>query len=132
MLIKKIDDARSDRYAPGAEENPTTKIAQKLTFAESCPKFQGCSAAYCPALGPGKHFKGEPVCSYLLESVKEGGQARLRGHLPKELTDAIINAGLRLFNSTGPLKKPLERAAKQTSRMESMRRAAEFRGLVRD
>lgn len=135
MLSRKIDEVRSDRYAPGAEENPTAAIAEKLTFAESCPKFQRCSAAYCPALGPGlggKHLKGEKVCSYLLESMKDGGQPRLRGCLPTGLADAVIRDGLRLLNSTGPLKKALARASKQESRMASMERAASFRGSGRD
>jgi hypothetical protein len=135
VLSKKIDEARSRRYAPGAEENPTARIAEKLTFAESCPKFQRCSAAYCPSLGPGlggMHLKGERVCSYLLESVKEGGHARLRGYLPKALADAGIRDGLRLLNSTGPLKKALARAFKQGSRTASMERAASFKGSSRD
>lgn len=137
MLSKKIDEARSDGNTPsGTERFAGTEIAAKLAIAENCPKWNRCGAAYCPALGPGlggKPCEGEPVCSYLTESVKEGGQARLRGYLPTELADPVIRDGLRFLNSPGPLQKALKRASKQGSRMESVKRAsASRRGRPRE
>jgi hypothetical protein len=66
----------------------STEMAAKLAISETCPKWTRCGATFCPALGPvfgGKPYEGERVCSYLLESVKEGGPQRLRGCLPKDL-----------------------------------------------
>ena len=130
MLSKKFDEP--DGINPnGTERCTTTEIAYRLALAERCPKFEHCSAAYCPGLGPvigGKHYEGDRVCTYLLESVKEGGQARLRGYLSTDLADPVIRDGLRHLSSAGPLKKPLTRASMKGSRMESMRRAAGFRG----
>jgi hypothetical protein len=102
-----------------------------LSMVNSCPKSDSCSAAYCPAVG-GQHRKGEYLCHYLLESVKTGGHARVRGCLPMPLADAVINDGLRLLDSTGPLRRPLERASKRGSRIESMKRADAFKRSRRD
>jgi hypothetical protein len=106
----------------------------KLTQQESksrapylaCPKFGRCSAPYCPAIG-GRHLEGEPVCHYLRESVKAGGQARVRAHLTTSLAETIIRDCLRLINTAGPLSKALRRASKQGSRMDSVERAARSR-----
>jgi len=123
----------NDFFAPAVTVGPpvsgsfsTADMAAKLALAATCPKWTRCSAAYCPAIG-GKHLKGERVCPYLMESVKAFGLTRLREHLPMPLADVVIREGVRQLNSTGPLQKPLERASKQGSRMESMARAAGFR-----
>ena len=56
-------------------KNPTVPM-------RACPKFDGCSAPICP-LDPDWsrriHRKGEPLCFYLLESVKPGARARYDG-----------------------------------------------------
>jgi hypothetical protein len=137
MLDISFDDAgnphKDDHSLTAALTAPG--MAAKLAFAESCSRFQRCSAAYCPALGPGlsgKHLKGEHVCSHLLESVKPGGHVRLREALSTELADAIIRDGVRITNSTGVLNKALERASQQGSRVESMRRASGFKGASHD
>lgn len=131
MFDNRADETRDVQMLSSADnDHSSSEMAERLALAETCPKFSGCNAAYCPALGPvfgGKHYEGDRVCSYLLESVKEGGQAHLRRYLPKELADPVINDGLRFRNSTGPLNKALKRASKQGSRMESMKRAAGFR-----
>jgi hypothetical protein len=109
----------------------STNSAGDLAAASVCPKFSKCSAAYCPALGPkigGKHLPGEQVCSYLLESVKEGGPDRLRWRLSKNLADVVIREGLRLLNSAGPMRKALNRASTRGSRMESMAQASRSKG----
>ena len=132
MLSKKFDETHADaKTLSDSGRCISTEMPAKLAVAQACPKWDRCSAAYCPALGPtvgGKHYAGERVCSYLLESVKEGGQARLREYLPKQTVDLVVREGLRLLNSTGPLKKPLTRATKSGSRVQSIKRAATFRG----
>lgn len=131
-MSKKINETSEDaKRLSDSGRCISTEMPAKLAVAETCPKWNRCNATYCPALGPGiggKHYAGERVCSYLLESVKEGGQARLRGYLPKQTVDLVVREGLRLLNSTGPLKKPLTRATKSGSRVQSIKRAATFRG----
>ena len=58
----------------------------------ACSKWDHCSAPICPLHGGGldsKHLPGERVCFYLLELVKPGGRANIRGVLPRELADAV-------------------------------------------
>jgi hypothetical protein len=118
---------RNQTRSPNAREHrPSVNTASDLGMAMSCPKFDSCSAPYCPAIG-GTHLRGEPVCHYLKESVKADGQARVRGSLSKPLADTVIKDGLRLINTMGPLSKPLRRASKQGSRMDSIERAARSR-----
>jgi len=57
-----------------------------------CPKYEKCSANICPLDRDWKlrsHLKGEPTCFYLREYVKQGGIARLRGCIPKEMLEQI-------------------------------------------
>ncbi len=128
MLNENSDDMQPDGIGSSAiGQCPATETGDTAAIAGTCPKFGRCSAAYCPAAG-GKHLQGEHVCHYLRESVKPGGQARVRASLSSALAEAVVEDGLRLLTSTGPLKKPLRRASKMGSRVESIKRAAGFRG----
>jgi hypothetical protein len=92
---------------PAVGQSPFTEIADKLAVPETCPKFEHRSAEDCPALGTvvgGKHYVGERVYASLLESVKEGGQARLRGYLSTDLADAVIREGLAYLTRLDPSK----------------------------
>ena len=115
----------SDRFIAGSSDSFNV-TASRLMLADSCPKFAKCRAAYCPAIG-GTHLKGEPICHYLLESVKRGGAARLRGCVPSELAEVVINEGVLLIASAGPIGKALRRAAVSSSRIESIRRVSATR-----
>lgn len=89
----------------------------QLATAQSCPKFERCNAAYCPAVG-GSHLKGDKVCLYLREAVKTGGEQRLRGTLPSNLAEVVIASASQLLHGTGPLAAELRRAAKSGSKIE--------------
>ena len=135
-MLKRSNETQPDgnRHS-GTEQVTGSNMVAKLAVAETCSKWTRCGAAYCPALGlgiGGKHYEGERVCSYLLEAVKEGGQARVRACVASPLAEAVVKDVLRLRNSTGPLKKALERASKRESRMVFMQRAAKFRGQCHD
>ena len=130
MLGNRIDEGQLEGILPSIRQSCTTEITVRLATAGTCPKFNRCSAAYCPA-GLGTHVKGDKVCSFLLESVKAGGQALLRGYLPNDLAGAVISEGLRHLNSAGPLRRALQRASEQGSRMESIGRASALRGAGR-
>jgi hypothetical protein len=131
-IVDSIDDrqpaATSDRLESTAPA--VGDFRARLALAETCPKWSRCGAAYCPALGSlfgGKHYKDERVCAYLLESVKGGGQIRLRGIVPTPLADVVISDSVRLRDSAGPLQKPLNRASQRGSRIEAMKQASQFK-----
>jgi hypothetical protein len=100
---------------------PKSSIAAKLKLAESCPKWEGCNAAYCPVLG-GMHLQGERVCLYLREAVKVGGEAQIRHALRGELAEAVLRAAQELLPSRGPLGLALVRASGSGSKLASGRR----------
>ncbi|MFB3084251.1 MAG: hypothetical protein ACE1Z4_12505 [Gammaproteobacteria bacterium] len=85
-----------------------------------CPKFRRCNAPICP-LDPHwplrKHRKGESICSYLLELLKPGGWARLRGCVPREIVEKVLATHLDIIARYGPIRRALMRAAKRPSRL---------------
>lgn len=88
-----------------------------LEIAQSCPKFEGCNAAYCPAVG-GKHLKGDRVCLYLREAVKANGNAIVRGALPETLAELVIADATHLMGGSAPLSVELQRASQSGSKIE--------------
>jgi len=89
----------------------------------TCPRFERCNASFCPGLG-GHHIRGELVCYYLLEAVKPGGEARIRGVVGVELAEAIFASGRRLIVEPAPIRQQLQRASVTPSRMEQCRAKA--------
>lgn len=131
MLSKKSELTQPDVHRScGTERCVSTETATKRAIAETCPKWNRCSAAYCPALG-GSHLKGEQVCLYLRECVKPGGVARVRGILSEELADVVLETGMTTLSSTGALATALLRASRQTSRIDLIHRNAWGRGSKR-
>lgn len=94
-------------------------------LSEQCPRFNGCSANVCP-LDPGwrlrKHLRGEAVCGLLLESVKPGGEARLRGALPAELVEQVLRLRVPICDHWGSIKRQLTRSTKTGSKLEAGQR----------
>lgn len=90
------------------------------TPMRACPKFDGCSAPICP-LDPNWsrriHRKGEPVCFYLLESVKPGARARFEGAMAMSLYHAIERSVDALCARYAPIRKALARAKRTGARM---------------
>ena len=132
MFDNRTDETRDVQMLSRANnDHSSSEMAERLTLAETCPKFNRCSAPYCPALG-GKHLYGERVCHYLMESVKAGGPARIRTVLPAALADTVAMESLRRINSTGALRVALQRASKSQSRMELMKQALSKGGSGHD
>jgi hypothetical protein len=124
VLSRKSDETQPNANRPSVTKRCTAaELAAKLAIAEICPKFNRCSAPYCPAVG-GTHLQGERVCHYVRESVKPGGPARVRAVLPTPLADTVVMDALRLINSTGPIQKSLQRASAQGSRIVLMQQVA--------
>lgn len=60
-----------------------------------CPKWNRCSAPVCPLSATwclARHLTGEPVCLWLREWSKPGGEPRVRAHLPEDMAEAVGNA----------------------------------------
>jgi hypothetical protein len=98
---------------------PTKFPREELRRAERCPRFDGCSAPVCPLMGMGgTHLRGEPVCFFLREAVKVGGEARLRLRLPEDLATAVVEAGSVAIALQGDIGRALRRASKQGSKRD--------------
>lgn len=101
--------------------NPHTFAALKKGAAR-CPRFDGCNAPICP-LDPhwqrSQHLDGESVCSLLCELVKSGGEARLRGYVPSEVVQTLIEVLPLVSSRWGRVRSALKRAAGCGSRRES-------------
>lgn len=89
---------------------------------EQCPRFYSCSAPVCPIDGPGPvHLKDEPVCFYLLESVKPNANERFAEHgggMGRNLYAVMEDIRPALVQDYYPIKKALQRAAKTGSRLK--------------
>jgi hypothetical protein len=92
-----------------------------LRLGESCPKWEGCNAAFCPAVG-GLHLRGERVCLYLREAVKTDGEARVRATLPGELAEVVLRAAQGRILGRDALGEALKRASLTGSKLEAGRR----------
>lgn len=83
----------------------------------SCPRYERCNAPLCPALG-GHHMDGEPICFYMREAVKDGGEARVRAAATRELADLVLGMANALLPTEGPLPRALRKAAATGSKIE--------------
>lgn len=92
---------------------------------ERCPRFQGCGANICPldTHWPVRtHLAGEPVCGLLMESVKPGGEARLRAYIQGELVNAVLGRRDAISARWGDVKSRLARATLTGSKLEAAER----------
>jgi hypothetical protein len=96
---------------------PQTNLS---SLAASCPRYERCSAAYCPAIG-GRHLPGERVCLQLREAVKAGGKAKIRTALAGELAEAVLRHAGRLLTQRGALADELRRASATPSKADAGR-----------
>lgn len=97
----------------------------------NCPRFSKCSAPICPLdsdWAKRTHLRGEPVCLYLREIVKVGGEARLSGAVPYETIQAIRNHIKPISARYVHIRRALERARLHGSRMKKPGAAATATG----
>ena len=87
---------------------------------EQCPRFHKCSAPICPLDTNWEqriYLRGESVCFYLHEYVKNGGKARLGGHISEKHLEAIEKCYPKIINRFGDIKRRLKRSAKSGYRI---------------
>jgi len=108
----------------GFENSLTSKskinpVNNRIT-PNSCPKYEKCSANICP-LGSDwqlrTHRNGEPTCFYLREYVKQGGIAKLRGYIPKEMLEQIAEVLPDIMLRYVDIKNRLKRSGKTSSKI---------------
>jgi hypothetical protein len=87
----------------------------------SCPKYEGCSAPVCP-LDPSwrlrSHGTGDPICFYMLESVKPGSRERFEARAIGGMLPAIRGAIPDITSRWASIKYTVERAKGTGSRMD--------------
>lgn len=91
----------------------------------NCPKFDSCSVPICPLDVDWRlrtHLKGDRVCPYLLESVKNNAQANFEGVLPSGVYAAVVSATPDILARWNPIRKAAKRASETGSRIAAGRR----------
>jgi len=85
----------------------------------NCPRFDTCNAPICPLE---QHYyrrtylTGEPVCFFMLESVKPLGQLNIWGAIGGKGAGLVGEAVEWAFLAYGPIRKRLQRASRTPSR----------------
>jgi hypothetical protein len=98
-----------------------TQVYTPVVTPSTCPKFHTCNAPICPL---DKEWVKrvnqvhDPVCYYLIESVKEGSPVNFERALLGELYQVIVRVRGDISKHFKRIKKKLDAAAKTTSRME--------------
>ncbi len=97
-----------------------TSIAKENATAESCDRYQTCSANICPCDDEWQkrvHHKGERVCFYLIEASKTRAKAIFRDSGREYLYELMQEAIPLITGRHYPIKYALEQAKKTGSRM---------------
>ena len=102
-------------------------LANNTSAASACPRYEHCSAAFCPLIG-GVHVKGDRTCFWLREAVKPGGRAKIAAACAKNVARAILAHARKLLSQCGSLGDELRRAARHGSQIDAGRRLRAWRG----
>lgn len=91
----------------------------------ACPKYDRCSANICPLDAEWRkrtHLKGERVCFYLTEAVKDRAQGNFEGVRLGELYKVVAKVLPDITARYEPIKKALIRAANSGAKMTRLLR----------
>ena len=81
-----------------------------------CPRWDSCSANYCPINGGSFHLRGEATCYYMREALKGLHEDLFKGD-GERLAYAAANEHIALWDDLpSALKRDLKKAAKRPSR----------------
>jgi len=87
-----------------------------------CPKFDKCNAPVCPLSDIATaHLRGEPICFYLREYVKQGGKARLRGYVSGKMLDRLDVVLPEILARHGDIRRRLNISAQTGSKINALR-----------
>lgn len=85
-----------------------------------CRFYETCSVPLCPVDSDWRKrvmMKGEAVCFYLREAVKEGAETHFKGDPAEDMYLAANDAMHDMTTSVYPLKIALEKASKSQSKL---------------
>jgi hypothetical protein len=109
------------------------KLPAHPTPMAACPRFERCNAPLCP-LDPDwrsrSMVQGEAVCGLLLEGVKAGGEARLRGATTREVAEAVLGATPDMISTVGYIRRAAAKASQSGSRLEQVARLSRHRNAL--
>ena len=81
-----------------------------------CPRWDSCSANYCPINGGSFHLRGEATCYYMREALKGLHEDLFKGD-GERLAYAAANNHIALWDElSSALRRDLKKAAKSPSR----------------
>jgi hypothetical protein len=81
-----------------------------------CPRWDNCSANYCPIYGGNVHLRGEATCYYMREALKGVPEDLFKGDGERFAYEAANNH-IALWNDLpSALRRDLKKAAQSPSR----------------
>ena len=92
---------------------------------DECPRWDKCSAPICPLdqdWEKRKHLKGERVCLWLTESVKENAKAVFDGAGLSHILEEVQRIAPAIIASRHTIRIALERASKTGSKITALSR----------
>jgi len=91
---------------------------------QECPRWSKCSAPLCP-LDIQSHrstmTRHDPTCSYMLEAVKRGAEARFKERGLESLFVQVVDAIPAFCYRYGRIRRSLERAMLSGSKMTAFK-----------
>lgn len=91
---------------------------------QECPRWSKCSAPLCPL--DAQSYKStmtryDPTCSYMLEAVKRGAEARFKERGLEYLFAQVVDAIPAFCDRYGRIRRSLERAMLSGSKMSALK-----------
>ena len=89
--------------------------------ANTCPRWDRCSAPICPMdenWRQRKHIANDPICFYLRERCKPNGQAIIGQVLQMRARDTIEENYLAIMEAHGDIRRACKRSSANGSRIE--------------
>jgi hypothetical protein len=94
---------------------PEASQMNKLTI-DQCPRWDSCSANYCPADGGNMHLRDEATCYYMREALRGTPKDLFTGQYEGEVYEAA-NDHIALWDDLpSALQRDLKKATKSPSR----------------
>jgi len=94
-----------------------TEVSQMNTLTmDQCPRWDGCSANYCPVDGGNVHLRDEATCYYMREALRRTPKDLFTGQYEGQVYEAANDHIALWDNLPSALKRDLKKAAKHPSR----------------
>ncbi len=104
-----------------------------MRLPRECPRYGGCSAPVCPLDADWArriHVRGDPVCLYLTEAVKDGAPTRFCRRPDEDIWRAATQLLTHRDTLDRDIQRKLLRAAKCGSQLDRLRNLRHYAGSV--